>query len=60
MTTTIAGIDNTPTSVAAIRDWVASVADLTTPDAVVWCDGSDDEWRTADHTSRGQGHLRAA
>jgi len=45
MTTTIAGIDNAPTSVAAIRDWVTHVADLTTPDTVVWCDGSDDEWR---------------
>ena len=45
MTTTIAGIGNAPTSVAAIRDWVTSVADLTTPDTVVWCDGSDDEWR---------------
>ena len=45
MTTTIAGIDNAPTSVAAIRDWVTSVADLTTPDTVVWCDGSEDEWR---------------
>src|SRR5271166_5409390 len=45
MTTTITGIDSAPTSVAAIRDWVTSVADLTTPDSVVWCDGSEDEWR---------------
>ena len=44
MTTTIAGIDNAPTSVAAIRDWVTSVADLTTPDTVVWCDASEEEW----------------
>jgi phosphoenolpyruvate carboxykinase (GTP) len=29
-----------------ITAWVDSVADLTTPDQIVWCDGSDDEWRT--------------
>src|ERR1700730_11147177 len=44
MTTTIAGIDNAPTSVAAIRDWVTSGADLTTPDTVVWGDASEEEW----------------
>jgi phosphoenolpyruvate carboxykinase (GTP) len=29
-----------------ITAWVDAVAKLTTPDRIVWCDGSDDEWRT--------------
>jgi len=29
---------------AALQSWVDEVAEMTTPDEVVWCDGSDAEW----------------
>ena len=45
MTTPTVSGHATPTTHSAIIDWVESVAALTTPDEVVWCDGSDDEWR---------------
>jgi phosphoenolpyruvate carboxykinase (GTP) len=32
------------TSHAALESWVAEVAALTTPDEIVWCDGSQAEW----------------
>jgi phosphoenolpyruvate carboxykinase (GTP) len=35
-----------PTTHPDITAWVDDVTDLTTPDQIVWCDGSDDEWRT--------------
>ncbi|GAA0915747.1 phosphoenolpyruvate carboxykinase (GTP) [Virgisporangium aurantiacum] len=42
---TVAGLDQAPTSHAKLLTWVREVAELTTPDSVVWCDGSSDEWR---------------
>lgn len=40
----IAGLDQPPTSHPKLLAWVRQVAELTTPDAVVWCDGSQAEW----------------
>jgi phosphoenolpyruvate carboxykinase (GTP) len=42
---TIRGLDQAPTRHSKLLDWVKEVAELTTPDQVVWVDGSDAEWR---------------
>jgi phosphoenolpyruvate carboxykinase (GTP) len=41
---TVSGIDGAPTANTRLLSWVREVAELTTPDKVVWCDGSEDEW----------------
>ncbi len=55
MTTATTGLDSAPTTAAAITDWVTAVAELTTPDRIVWCDGSADEWHalTTDLVDKG-------
>ncbi|MDT4988261.1 MAG: phosphoenolpyruvate carboxykinase, partial [Micromonosporaceae bacterium] len=42
---TVPGLDRPPTTHSRLLTWVHDAAELMTPDRVVWCDGSDDEWR---------------
>ncbi|KUP95441.1 phosphoenolpyruvate carboxykinase (GTP) [Thermobifida cellulosilytica] len=44
MTTAVHGKNVAPTSHQELVDWVREIAELTQPDEVVWCDGSDAEW----------------
>ncbi|HEX3733204.1 MAG TPA: phosphoenolpyruvate carboxykinase (GTP) [Mycobacteriales bacterium] len=41
----IAGLTDSPTTHTSLLAWVTDVAELTTPDRVVWCDGSEQEWQ---------------
>jgi phosphoenolpyruvate carboxykinase (GTP) len=44
MSVTIPGLQSAPTRHAALAQWVTAIADLTCPDQVYWCDGSDAEY----------------
>ncbi|GLU49812.1 phosphoenolpyruvate carboxykinase (GTP) [Nocardiopsis ansamitocini] len=44
MSVTAAHAGVSPTSHQELVDWVRDIADLTRPDEIVWCDGSDAEW----------------
>ncbi len=40
----IPGFADAPTKNKRLLAWVEEVAELTTPDRIEWCDGSDAEW----------------
>ena len=40
----IRGLDQAPTRNRKLLAWVRDVAELTQPDQVYWCDGSEEEW----------------
>ena len=42
---TIRGLENAPTTHAALLAWVREVAELTQPNRVVFADGSAEEYR---------------
>ena len=42
--TKIAGLTPAPTKHSRLIKWVESIAALTKPDRVYWCDGSQAEW----------------
>jgi phosphoenolpyruvate carboxykinase (GTP) len=46
----IPGLDPAPTTHEPVLAWVRRVAELTTPDRVVWCDGSERERRSLTDT----------
>jgi phosphoenolpyruvate carboxykinase (GTP) len=41
---TIPGLESAPTKNAKLLAWVREIAELTQPDRVEWCDGSEEEW----------------
>jgi phosphoenolpyruvate carboxykinase (GTP) len=54
----IPGLDSAPTKHGKLRAWVEEIAELTQPDRVYWCDGSDEEWQRLSAELVQKGTLR--
>jgi phosphoenolpyruvate carboxykinase (GTP) len=52
------GHDQAPTSHTALMDWVRGIAELTQPDRIEWCDGSEAEWERLTGLLVEQGTLK--
>jgi phosphoenolpyruvate carboxykinase (GTP) len=57
-TTLIRGLEDAPTRHKRLLAWVAEIAALTEPDAIHWCDGSDEEWTRLTEQLVAAGTLR--
>jgi phosphoenolpyruvate carboxykinase (GTP) len=58
VTTTISGLESTLSTNAELVGWVSEIAELTQPDRVEWCDGSDEEWERLTSMLVAQGTMR--
>jgi phosphoenolpyruvate carboxykinase (GTP) len=54
----VSGLDQAPTRNTALIDWVREIAELTQPDRVEWCDGSEVEWQRLTDLLVAQGTFR--
>ena len=54
----IAGLEPAPTKHRKLVAWVRQIAEITQPDRVYWCDGSDEEWARLTSELVAQGTLR--
>src|SRR5882724_11938158 len=57
-TMSLALSETLPTRHPGLLAWVHEIADLTRPEQIVWCDGSDAEWARLTEELVGQGTLR--
>ena len=57
-TSTIPGLGTPPTAHSRLLAWVREIAELTQPDRVYWCDGSEEEWERLTGELVASGTLR--
>jgi len=53
----VPGLDAAPTAHAKLTAWVREIAELTQPERVEWCDGSEEEWQRLTQLLVEQGTL---
>jgi len=53
----VPGLDAAPTAHAKLTAWVREIAELTQPERVEWCDGSEEEWHRLTQLLVEQGTL---